>query len=177
MAKIQFTDDLTATTPRAAAYWAKVTKVGEYGKYEIDLHLENEDANTLLGQLEGLRDKGAKVVDDAGKTGYNVADVHKGQDDQGRTIFKFKLAETRKDGTPNKIKFYDVNGKEVVDWDQLIGNESIVKVKYWARPYFMPSSNTLGVTVSINAIQVIDLVPYGTGGGFDDESGADNQDF
>ena len=171
MAKINFDKDVTGTTGRGAAYWAKVTKLSEHGKYELNLHLADEQANEMFATLQPLLDDAVKLTTESGKTGFNVAELHKGQDDKGRYIFKFKNPELSKNGTSQKPKFFDKFGKHIQDWDALIGNESVIKVQFWAKPYHMASSNTVGISMRMNAIQVIDLVEYGAGGGgFGDES-------
>ena len=169
---IKNTKGNTVTTPKASAYWAKVTKAGQYGKFEIDLHMEPEQANDFLAVLQPILDEAEKDVAGANKE-YNLQGLDKGQDDKGRTIFKIKLDEFKKDGAPNTIKFFDKFGKQDTNWTSLIGNESVVKVQTWVKPYYIPASKNLGLSMRINAVQVIDLVEFGGSGGFGDESDGD----
>ena len=58
-----------------------------------------------------------------------------------------------------------------------IGNGSKVKVKMFVNPYYMPTTNQIGVSLNLEAIKVYELVEYGKGGGggedFDDLDGAE----
>ena len=67
---------------------------------------------------------------------------------------------------------YDAGGNKVVDWDKLVGNGSVVKVKYRVAPYYMSSTKMVGISYSFYAVQVINLVEFSQGdSGFGGESG------
>ena len=55
----------------------------------------------------------------------------------------------------------------------LIGNGSVVKMAVEPYPYMMPATQTVGVTLRLKALQVIDLVEYGNSVSsiFDEEDG------
>jgi hypothetical protein len=71
---------------------------------------------------------------------------------------------------------YDAGGNKVEEWDKLVGNGSLVKVKFQARPYYMNSTKMVGTSLKFYAMQVINLVQYSAGGdsGFGDETSADS---
>ena len=55
-----------------------------------------------------------------------------------------------------------------------IGNGSKIKAKMFVNPYYMPSTNTIGVSLNLEAIKIYDLVEYGGAGSgedFDDDDG------
>lgn len=57
-----------------------------------------------------------------------------------------------------------------------IGNGSKIKCKVYANPYYMPSTNMIGVSLKLEAIKIYELVEYNSGGDgedFDDDGGAD----
>ena len=150
--------------------WAKVLEPGQFGSFTIDLY--GEAVEEMFSEMEALRDEGAAEVEAAGKK-YQVVDVFKENDETGEKFIQFKLPETNYDGEPNKVKIYDVSGNEVTDsWEALIGNGSVVKVKYMAKPYYMASTKNVGISYKFYAIQVINLEEYTAGeSGFGDETG------
>lgn len=56
-----------------------------------------------------------------------------------------------------------------------IGNGSKIKCKVYVNPYYMPSTNMIGVSLKLGAIKIYELVEYNSSGGedFDDDGGAD----
>ena len=56
-----------------------------------------------------------------------------------------------------------------------IGNGSKIKVKMYCNPYYMPTTNQIGMSLGLEAIKIYELVEYGTSNGgedFDDDDGA-----
>lgn len=156
---------------KGTAKWAKVLEVGQFGSFSIDVY--GESIVELKEELEALRDSAAAEIEALGKP-YTLVDVLK-QDDEGNEFIQFKLGENDFEGNPNKVKIFDASGTEVTDsWDKLIGNGSIVKVKYRAAPYYVSSSKTVGISYRFYAVQVIKLEEYKAGDkGFGDETGND----
>jgi len=104
--------------------------------YSIDLVVDKDTAKRL--ESEGL-------------------DVKKKDDE---LVVKFKRKAFRKDGTPNtKPDVVDAHKQPVTD---LVGNGSIVKVAY--TPFEWSYAGKSGVTGWLNAVQVLELVPYSSGG-------------
>jgi len=77
--------------------------------------------------------------------------------DKGDMVtFKFKRKAYKADGTPSKpIKVVDAQGN---DWpaDKLIGNDSVLNVKYNVRAW----NDGEGVSADVLAVQVWEYVPY-----------------
>ena len=67
---------------------------------------------------------------------------------------------------------FDAGGNSMPDWDSLVGNGSLVKVKYRIAPYYMGSTKMVGISYKFYAVQVITLEEYSGGGesGFGDET-------
>jgi hypothetical protein len=161
---------------KGTAKWAHVLSPNQFGTYSIDIYPDQDTMETHVALFEQMRDSAKEEVVAAGKKIRSLADVFK-TDDEGKTYLQFKLPTEDKDGKAQVVPVHDVTGKKVPDWDQLIGNGSVVKVKYMAKPYYMNSTKAVGVSYKFFAVQVINLVEYtgGAGGGFDDESG--NSEF
>lgn len=155
---------------KGEAKWAKVLEPDDYGNFSISLY--GEGVEELETELQSMLDAAVKEIDDAGKK-YQVADILK-EDDDGKKFLSFKLKAVDFEGNPNKITMYDASGKKVDDWSELVGNGSIVKIKYRAAPYYMNSTKMVGLSYRFYAVQVIKLVEYSGGdSGFEDETSSD----
>jgi hypothetical protein len=153
---------------KGEAKWAKVLEVDDYGNYSISLY--GDQVAELEEELKAMQESAAKDVEELGKK-YVLADLFK-EDNDGNTFLGFKLPEEKFDKTPNKITIFDAGGNRVDDWDKLIGNGSLVKIKYRIAPYYMSSTKMVGISYKFYAIQVINLVEYTEGdSGFGDETG------
>ena len=89
---------------------------------------------------------------------------------------KMKNVLDRKPGK-NRVQIIGAGNTPIpIDEAPEIGNGSKVKVKMFVSPYYMPTTNQIGVSLGLEAIKVYELVEYGTGnaGGedFDDIEGA-----
>jgi len=152
---------------KGEAKWAELLAPGLYGTYGIKLY--GDEVVEMKEELEAMSDSAYDEVIELGKKA-NKADVLK-QDDDGNYFLGFKLKETKFDGTPNKVTMYDAGGNKVDDWDKLVGNGSVVKVKYRIAPYYMSSTKMVGISYSFYAVQVINLVEFSQGdSGFGDET-------
>lgn len=131
---------------QGTAMWAFVQKPTQNFnrdgyEYAIDLQVSPEEAKKLKAQGLNVRDK------------------------DGIPTIKFKLPAERKDGTKNEAP-------AVVGADNMpfsgpgIGNGSKVRVKY--RIYEWEFGRKKGTGCALQAVQVIDLVPY---------EGGDSEDF
>lgn len=170
---------------KGEAKWAELLAVGMYGTYGIKLY--GDAVVEMKEELEAMQNSAAAELDELGKK-YVKADLFK-EDEDGTQYLGFKLKETKFDGTPNKISMYDAGGALVEDWDKLVGNGSIVKVKYRIAPYYMASTKMVGISYNFYAVQVIELKEYSGGkgeSGFGDETSdtgpiagdtAPNEDF
>ena len=85
------------------------------------------------------------AVDEQTAKSFKDSGVAVKTDDRGN-IVKFKRKVARADGTKNPI-------------DVLVGNGSKVKVLY--KPFDWKFAGKSGTSLDLQAVQVIDLVPYG----------------
>lgn len=172
---------------KGKSVWAKVyepdTRFNEDGEYSIQVVMPEEEAAQVCEQLEALIDaEFDKVVKDKpqAKATLSKRPITEPEMDQdgnatGNVVFKSKLkAKIRgKNGQTYKQKVNVVDAKRnPMMGDQLIGNGSVVKIAVEPVTYYMPSSKTVGVSLRLKALQVIDLVEHGTATSiFDEEEG------
>lgn len=134
--------------------------------WEIQVHLDGEQAAALQAEAKALHPKGIKIK----------------KDDNGELTFRFRRKVMKADGLSENSKpaVVDAKNKPMTD---LIGNGSTCNVQY----SFVAYENKFGkgVTNDLKGVQVLDLVAYGVqdGGefGVEDEEGttpkADNDSF
>lgn len=146
----------------------------------------------LREQAEELRAarKGAKAKELEAKiealekapVGKPEADEETGEE-TGNVVILAKTNATYKDKKgvtkERRIDFFDARGKKMKS-APLIGGGSTLKLGVTMRPYVVDSSNQVGVTFYLNAVQVIDLVTYGgrdaSAYGFGEEDGYEYED-
>jgi len=149
------------------------------GVYSIDLHKSEAEAAELSDFLEGMVK--ARIAEEK-KTNPNVSltthlPFEPAKDKQGTPTgdikFKFRLdAEVNGRNGKYEQKPAVVDAKRTpMSGDNLIGNDSIVKVAFEPRTWVV--SGKCGVKLHLKAVQVINLVPYSKGAEslFEDEEG------
>lgn len=171
-------------TPKGEALYAKVltpdTKFDPDGVYKIDLFVDRDEAQDLINKLEVIRDDYLEnsdiikaVREKNPKARINVAEVYE-EDEEGRAHFKFKQKAkiTTKTGQTydKKVAIFDSKVKPI---KVEIGNGSTVKVSFSAQPYYMASTKTVGLSLKLIAVQVLNLVEFGQddSAGFEAEEG------
>ena len=89
--------------------------------------------------------------------------------------FKQKAVITKKDGSKFEVKIpqFDSKGKPM---KANIGRDSVIKINFSIKPYYMPTTKTVGLSLRPVAVQVIDLKEFASGGsaesyGFGEEEG------
>jgi|TARA_B110000977_G_scaffold166547_1_gene214480 hypothetical protein len=172
-----------------SAMWAKVfepdTKFNPDGDYTINIQMAAADAAPMCEQLEQIvqakfneaikEDPRLKNTLTTQPVMQTVYDRDTG-DDTGNVEFKFKLkAKVRKrDGTYYEQQPAVLDAKKTpLSKDVLIGNGSKVKVAFEPIAYVMPSTKKAGVSLRLKAVQVIDLIEFGSSATsvFDEEDG------
>ena len=171
------------------ALWAKVfepdTKFNPLGDYSINIQMPVADAAAMSEQLEGIvqaKFNEAIKADPRLKNTLSTTDVcqpvfdRETGDDTGLVEFKFKLKAKvqKRDGTYYEQQPAVLDAKKTpLSKDVLIGNGSKVKVAFEPIPYVMSSTKKAGVSLRLKAVQVIDLVEYGSSASsvFDEEDG------
>lgn len=163
-----------AVTPRGKTKWCKWNQPDTYGKFSVNVYFTDEDTEALNKTLTSMRDEAVKVATGSGKKVNGVADILR-EDSDGNMFFNFKVDASKIES--GKVTIVDKFGKEDKDFNKLIGNDSIVKVKYMARGYHMPSTKQVGVSLRLMAIQVIELNEYSGSGGSDFSDESSNEEF
>ena len=134
--------------------------------FTIRLMPSVEDAQKFEEFLLRELDKAAALPEFAGKR-LNAPDalIGMGETKEGDTVFKFKTKSsyrTKSGDIMNRVvPIYDSQGKPLpknVD----IGHGSIVKVAFSIHPYYK-TKTVRGLTLYLNAVQVLELVERGDG--------------
>ena len=172
---------------KGKSLWAKVfepdTRFNEDGEYSTQVVMPEAEAVQVCEQLEALIDEEYnKVVKEKqqakatlSKRAITEPEMDQDGNATGNVVFKSKLkAKIRaKNGQTYKQKVNVVDAKRnPMTGGQLIGNGSVIKIAVDPVTYYMPSSKTVGVSLRLKAVQVIDLVEHGTANSiFDEEEG------
>ena len=138
----------------------------KYGTYSIDLLKPEEEATTLSEYLQGLVDERMAVEVKASKKPDSLS-THLPFDtftdkktglEYTRFKFKMKAGGINDNGEWHQRPAVFDAKRNVMSGQNLIGNMSVVKVAFHPSVYFV--QNCVGVTLKLEAIQVIDLVPW-----------------
>lgn len=106
------------------------------------------------------------------------------EEETGKLVISAKTNATYKDkrGVERErtLKIFDAKGKTLKNAPE-IGSGSTLKLAVTMVPYYMPKENTVGVTLYLDAVQVIDLVTFGgqrdaSSYGFGQEDGYEGDD-
>lgn len=181
---------IKVTSPIGSAMWCKVVepdyRYNPEGIYEVSLVLPKDKATAFANQLQSLCDTAVKETKE-GKGDMKIApnkiktintnEIYKDEYDSegnetGNVVFKFSLKDVDKlpDGK-NKIAVFDAKGSPITNIP-LVGNGSTIRVRGFANPYYMASTNSVGVALKWEALQIIDLVAFSGGEGFDAVEGS-----
>jgi translation elongation factor EF-Ts len=169
------------------AMWAKVfepdTHFDPDGVYTVDVMVPETEAAELCEQLdEVVNTHHTKVVKEQPKLKAVLSTAKPYQpevDDDGnptgnlRFRAKMKAVVKSRDGKTFNMNPIVVDSKRnPLTKDTLIGNGSVIKVAVEPAPYMMQSTKSVGVSLRLKAVQVIDLVQYSAGANiFDEEDG------
>ena len=173
---------------KGKARWAKVfeadTRYVPEGEYSIQVVLPETEAAEVCEQLDKMAEaKLAEVVKENPKLTNVLStrqpfemDTDEAGTPTGDLVFKSKMKARVKsrDGRVYEQKPMVVDAKKTpMDGNTLIGNGSTVKIAVEPIPYMMQATKTVGVTLRLKAVQVIDLVEYGNNAAsiFEEEDG------
>ncbi len=156
-------------SPLGEAWWAKVLEPaegyeeGDPRAWSIELALDPADSETLafIEKIEALfheiHGAGAKQA----KNAWPFADqLDKDKSPTGKLRFRFKRTETSAKGNLMSPPVIVDSKKNLWPADCLIGNGSKVKVAFTAWGWTEKRSGAKGVSLTLESLQVIDLVPY-----------------
>lgn len=152
-------------------------------EWNVRLIFDEDQAEDLREKLEGLYQQALK---DAKKEfqglkasakrkfkGQNIAGPvpveylkpeidEETEEETGRYIANFKTRAHTKEGKLKKLPIFDAKGTPVKGIDAIWGN-SVLKVAFAAAPFFVKANALAGLTLYLNAVQIIDLVAPGSG--------------
>jgi hypothetical protein len=167
------------TTPKGIAKYPWLsrpdTQFNADGVYKVNLLIPADEARELCAALDSAADEAVVLARAAAKSPAIAKTIKRAEpygpalDDQGEDTgnieFKFKMNAkvTFKDGTikPMKPFIYDAKQKQLLVCPNVYGG-SVLKVNFSPAPYYAAVSKTAGVSLRINAVQIVELV---TGGG------------
>ena len=194
------------TTPKGVASycWIKQpdTKFKPDGEYSVNLTVPASEAAPLIQILEPIFEAAFQEQCEAFEQRMNDAkgpqkakmkakgEIKRGDfyapeydddgEETGNLVFKFKMnAQFKKKGTEEVIKMspqiFDAKGNKVKTVPN-IGAGSVIKVNFAPDGYYTDAAHMAGITLRLNAVQILELVEFGGGGnagsyGFGKEDG------
>ena len=175
------------TSPKGEALFASVVNV-DYGTeqypnpkggYKLTLALESAAADKLRGMLVEEIDMARNIAEDKfrelkpatrkklGSMAFNELGVEEyDKDDQptGRILFRFKTSAfyEKRDGTKmqRKVPLFDSMMQPVLLKEEP-GNGSLVRVAFTCAPYFVEGQGAGGLSLYLDAVQIIKLNLFG----------------
>lgn len=192
------------TTPAGVAKYPYLsnpdTQFNAQGEFKTTLLLDPNEYADFLAELDALADKAVvSAVESLEKQGKkaHAKQVQRQEpyreeyDSEGEPTglvevrFKSKAKITTRDGREMDLRpsLFDALGKPIDPKDVVIYGGSVIKVNFTPRAYYVSATKLAGVTLQLNAVQVIELVTGGSGGsassfGFDTvEDGFDITEF
>lgn len=173
-------------TPVADAMWAKITEpatspYNSKAMYSMDLVFTPEEAKPLMEQLtkqhDSFYDEIHSELNAAKQKSLVKTPIFKEQVDKdgnltGNLVLKTKQYGHNIKGELMRMPISDSTGKVMNGFDKLVGNGSKVRAKIYPKPYHMNSTNSVGISMRLNAVQIIELNEYSKAdSGFDNVEG------
>jgi hypothetical protein len=167
---------LRITTPKGTFRYPFVkapdTRFNKDGVYKVDFLLTEEAAAPLMEQLDKLNKENFEKVQSElkpikQKTLKMATPYAPDADDDGNETGLIKIKPKMnsqfkgKDGAMVSMRpaVFDSKGAPIENIP-LIGNGSEGKVNFTPMPYYNPKDNVCGLSIRLNGIQIIKLIPY-----------------
>lgn len=166
-------------TPKATAIFCMIntpsTKFKADGEYSIKLAMTPEEAQPLIEKLTPIWKaavaKQTEALKPALKKTLTVVEPWAKELDQdtgeetGRLCFNFKMSakvKSKKTGDIIELRpsIFDAKGNPIKPGSVIVGSGSKVRVSFTTRGYYMASGNKAGLTLDLQAVQIIDLVEW-----------------
>lgn len=189
------------TTPKGIAKFPYLnkpdTKFNKDGEYRVQLILDpnDEQVQEFLNRLDELADEAVEKVKndliESGKKGKaksvkRRAPYRDEEDQEGESTgkveirFKSKARITTNDGRVIELRpaLFDAKGNRIENI--VVYGGSVIRVNFTPSPYYVPSSGEAGVTLQLNAVQIIELVTGSADAsffGFGEEEGFDSSEY
>jgi hypothetical protein len=190
-------------TPKGIFVWPRLTepdtKYKAEGLYSVKLRLDEADAKTLITKLQPIFD--ASVAE--GKEKYAALPVKTRKEKEFKTVkyfspvydeqteeetgeieFNFKMTASgvsKKTGKPwsRKPRIFDAKGKPMVTVPSIWGG-TLGKVAFEVMPFFNAAQCEAGLSLRLDAAQIIELVSGGgksaSAYGFGEEDGYEHEE-
>lgn len=172
------------TSPKGQALWCKLDKpdreYNEKGMYSTDLVCDPgcTKVKAFIENLEELRDTAMGQANKKAKGKKFTArpvfkeEYDKDGEETGNIIFKFKMnnVDDRREGQ-NKVTLVGPKASKGAIPMVTIGNGSEIRCVAFANPYSMASDKTIGVSLILEKVQLIELVSFEDNDGLEDEDG------
>lgn len=183
--------NIRLTTPKGVAKYPWLnkpdTKFNDKGIYKINLIIPKSECANLCAELDGLADQayaaGLEEAKPAAKKKIVKLDPYAPEfDAEGNETenieFKFKMNASSLNKKTGEVRthapaLFDAEGVRV-DQDKIaVYGGSVCRVNFTPVPYYNAATNQSGISLRLNAVQIIELV---TGGGTAEGYGFDKQD-
>lgn len=168
------------TTPRAALKFSnllkpntKFAKGDDPGNFDAVILLTpktNPEHKAFMAGLKKRTDEAAaaQIQSDPKLKTYKVAYPYKPDRDAegnetGNYTIRFKTSARNPDGTTRVVPLFDASGQPVTSAPR-IGRGTEVCISYNPKGFAMPKDRELGLTMYLNAVQILKLVEYVGGG-------------
>jgi hypothetical protein len=184
------------TTPKGVAKYPWLsnpdTQFDADGVYKIDLIIPAGECTELCAALDAAADEAFELAKSKAKSPVIAKQIKRADpytaalddagEDTGKILFRFKMKAkvTMKDGTVKTMKpfIFDAKGVQLAVCPAVYGG-SVCKVNFSPSPYYAANNKQAGVSLRINAVQIIELVTGGArdaaGYGFGQEEGGFEQ--
>lgn len=169
-------------TPTGNALWAKVTepqanKFNPTPMFSMSVIFKPEEVEEFKASMQGLLDAFydttfAELKPQKQKSLVKADLFREAEDKDGNLTGELELRTKQFaknfDGEEQIMPIVDSSGKDITEGCPLVGNGSRVRAKVFPKLYHMASTNTVGISFRLNAVQIIELVEYGNAsGGFE----------
>jgi len=155
-------------TPKGIAHYPHLvvpnTKWKEQGEYSTGLILEKDDANELIQIINKVLDEAFVEAQKKTKkklTKYYPYQPYDEETGGNKILFRFKSTASYIDKTTNqlvskRIPLFGADGHPIAP--KSIYSGSVIRVNFSMKDYSNPALNTIGVSLYINAVQILKLV-------------------
>jgi len=165
-------------TPTGNALWAKVTepqanKFNPTPMFSMSVIFKPEEVTEFKAHMQAILDNYydevfAELKPQKQKSLVKADLFREAEDKDGNLTGELELRSKQfaKDynGDEQRMPIVDSKGKDITEGCPLVGNGSRVRAKVFPKLYHMASTNTVGISFRLNAVQIIDLVEYGNAG-------------
>lgn len=179
------------TTPKGIAKFPRLsspdTKFNPDGEYRVILLLDPEKDKEFLDELDAMADAAVQKAQEENKRYRKLIqrqepykmELDQDGEETGLVEVKFKMRARVKSKDGKEYNFapalFDAQGKPIDPTKINIGGGSIIRVNFTPNPYFVAATKTAGISLQLNAVQVLELVQYNGGDaasfGFEQEEG------